>query len=746
MDEDKDAQYELLIQQEYDALINDYLNSCHRKNVEKIDKAFQFAKQAHSGVKRRSGEPYILHPIAVARIVAKDIGLGSTSICASLLHDVVEDTDTTVEDIENIFGHKIAQIVDGLTKISGGVFGEKASKQAENFRKLLLTMSEDIRVILIKIADRLHNMRTLGSMPLAKQIKIAGETEYIYAPLAHRLGLFPIKIELENLSFKFEHPETYKEIESRLEEQAPFLNSLFEDFSVPIKESLDKMGLDYTITSRVKSAYSIWKKMQKKNIPFEEVFDILALRIVFTPKPDTDEREQCWLIYSAITKLFKPHPDRTRDWLSTPKSNGYEALHVTIMGHSGQWMEVQIRSDRMNEIAEKGFAAHWKYKTGEQDESELDRWMKTIKELLKNPETNAIEFMDTFKLSLFASEIFVFTPKGEIWTLPQGATVLDYAFSIHTQLGLHCIGAKINHKLEPLTYVLQSGDQVEILTSNKQQPQQDWINYVVTAKAQSKIKGIFKRQYKIYENRGSKIFKDEMERRGIVVTKAVMDNILQAFHLKDEEDLYYKIGREAISCDDIQKEVFKDSSQNVLVKYWKLQFGGKKKKEKSDNLSNSSKLKKNKILTITEDETNYRIASCCSPIPGDEVVGFMEDDGVVVVHKRNCPNAIKLKASSGDKLVEADWETHKMLSFPAVLDIKGFDRVGVLIQIAKIISEEYNVNMHKVNIDTKDGLFEAKIHIYVHDIEDINNLCMNLIKLDCVTSVVRVENDNEELS
>ncbi len=436
---------EQMIQHEFEALLDDYAHTMHRQKVELITHAFHFAKQAHKGVRRLSGEPYIMHPLAVARICVKEIGLGSTSICSALLHDVVEDTDYTADDIRNLFGDKIAQIVDGLTKISGGVFGEQASEQAENFRKLLLTISDDIRVVLIKIADRLHNMRTLGAQPKDKQYKIAGETQYIYAPLAHRLGLFPIKTELEDLSFKYEHPDTYAEIEAKLAANKTAQMATFETFSAPIRTKLEAMGYQFSITARIKSVYSIWKKMTTQQIPFEDVYDLLAVRIVFTPNESMSEKDQCWMIYSAITEIYRPHPERIRDWISTPKANGYEALHVTVMGQDGEWIEVQIRTDRMHELAERGLAAHWKYKTGESDESELDKWLCEIKEILEHPEKDAMEFLDTFKLNLFAQEVFVFTPKGEIKTMPQGATALDFAFLLHSELGEHCIGAKVNH-------------------------------------------------------------------------------------------------------------------------------------------------------------------------------------------------------------------------------------------------------------------------------------------------------------
>ena len=479
-----EIQEDNLIEQEFQALLTDYLHSNHRKKVDIIERAFRFAKDAHQGIRRRSGEPYILHPIAVARIVCQEIGLGSTSICSALLHDVVEDTEYTVEDIENLFGKKIAMIVAGLTKISGGIFGDQASAQAENFRKLLLTMSEDIRVILIKMADRLHNMRTLGSMAPSKQYKIAGETLYIYAPLAHRLGLFAIKTELEDLSFKYEHPDAYKEISQKIADSEIKRQAAYEDFSAPITEKLHEMGVKFEMKARVKSVYSIWNKMQTKNIPFEEVYDLFAVRIIFDPEREEDEKKECWNIYSIITDIYKVHPERIRDWVSRPKANGYRALHVTVMGPDGNWTEVQIRSRKMDEIAERGFAAHWKYKVGNTDEeSELDIWLKTIKEILENPEPNALDFLDTIKLNLFASEIFVFTPKGELKTLPKDATALDFAFTLHSDMGYHCIAAKVNHKLVPLSQKLQSGDQVEILTSKTQTPKEEWIHFITTAMA-----------------------------------------------------------------------------------------------------------------------------------------------------------------------------------------------------------------------------------------------------------------------
>ncbi|MEI8084652.1 MAG: RelA/SpoT family protein [Paludibacter sp.] len=731
---------EELIQREFEALLDDYAKTNHRQKVELVTKAFNFANTAHKGIKRRSGEAYIMHPLAVARIVVKEIGLGSTSICSALLHDVVEDTDYTVEDISNLFGPKIAQIVDGLTKISGGVFAEKASEQAENFRKLLLTMSDDIRVILIKIADRLHNMRTLGSMPLAKQFKIAGETQYIYAPLAHRLGLFGIKTELENLSFKFEHPETYQEIENLLAVDEDARNRFYKEFSKPIDNKLTEMGYQFKLRARIKSVYSISRKMAARNIPFEEVYDILALRIIFKPREGMNEKDQCWMLYSAITALYKPHPERIRDWVSTPKANGYEALHVTVMAPGGKWVEIQIRSERMNDIAEKGLAAHWKYKSGLQDESELDKWMKTIKELLEHPEPNAIDFMDTFKLNLFASEIFVFTPRGEIKTIAQGATALDFAFFLHSDLGNHCIGAKVNHKLVPLSYTLNSGDQVEILTTKKQTPQFEWLDYVTTAKAKAKLKILFKREEKHLVALGQKRIEEALAAIELKPENENLVRILNHFNFTQRNELYLQAGKGVLNLNEISKIVFKPKSQNVFVKYLKNPFGGSSENKQGPTVSIDSKIDRKKSIKLTEENVgkNYKLADCCHPIPGDDVLGYVDDAEMVIIHKRQCSVADKLKTSYGERIVSAEWATHKVQSFVEVLEIKGIDKKGILIQILKVITEEHDVNINKMNIETDAGIFVGRFYIYVHDTEDINNLCRNIIKIKEINSVQRV--------
>ena len=740
---------EELIQKEFEGLLQDYLNSNHRKKVDLITKAFNFAHAAHKGVKRRSGEPYILHPLAVARIVLNEIGLGSTSICSALLHDVVEDTDYTVEDIENIFGFKIAQIVDGLTKISGGVFGEKASEQAENFRKLLLTMSDDIRVILIKIADRLHNMRTLGSMPPAKQYKIAGETEYIYAPLAHRLGLFRIKTELENLSFKYDHPETYHEIEQKLEGEKKSLNKFYNEFSESINEKLKSQGYEFELKERIKSVYSIWNKMSTRNIPFEEVYDILALRIIFESREGMDEKVQCWMIYYAITAIYKPHPERIRDWVSTPKANGYEALHVTVMTPGGRWVEIQIRSRRMHEIAERGLAAHWKYKSGQSDESELDKWLKTIKELLENPEPNAIDFIDTFKLNLFASEIFVFTPKGDIKTIAKNATALDFAFMLHSDIGYQSIAAKVNHKLVPLNTKLNSGDQVEILTSKKQTPQQEWLTYVTTAHARSKLQNYFKKEEKNLMSDGQQKVDNVMTASNIAQSNENMQVILNFYNLSQRSDLYLQVGQGSINAEDIPL-ILKPKSQSVFSKILKpfVSSSGEKKEknEKKQKTEEKTEIAEKKIdfkKTYKLNELNagksYELANCCRPIPGDDVLGYVTDQGMIQVHKRQCSLAAVIKSNFGNRIVNVEWGAHKAQTYVELLEVRGIDKVGILIEMLKVISEGYSVNIKKITIESDNGLFVGYFEVLVHDTEDLNNLISNLLLISEINSVHRVQ-------
>ena len=737
----------------FQELLDRYLESKHRKKVEIITKAFNFAKQAHKGVRRRSGEPYILHPIAVARIACVEIGLGSTSICSALLHDVVEDTDYTVEDIENLFGPKIAQIVDGLTKISGGIFGDRASAQAENFKKLLLTMNDDIRVILIKIADRLHNMRTLGSMLPSKQYKIAGETLYIYAPLANRLGLNRIKTELEDLSFKYEHPETYKEIQDKLQATQAERESVFTEFTAPIRAQLDKMKIPYRILARVKSPYSIWNKMQTKHITFEEIYDILAVRIIFTPRNEEEELNDCFDIYVAISKIYKPHPDRLRDWVSHPKANGYQALHVTLMSNKGQWIEVQIRNERMNDVAEQGFAAHWKYKEGggSEDEGELSKWLKTIKEILDDPQPDALDFLDTIKLNLFASEIFVFTPKGEIKTMPQNCTALDFAFSIHTFLGSHCIGAKVNHKLVPLSHKLQSGDQVEILTSKSQKVQPSWINFATTAKAKAKIQAILKREKKEMQQKGEDMLTDFFHQENLPSNDENIKKLCNLHHVKNYDELTLNIGQGIFSLGEADKNELKEKpSPTNWKKYISFAFGGtsKNKQEEKQAEQPALNIDKKKIIKLTPDaiQKNYILADCCKPIPGDDVLGYIDDNNRIVIHKRQCPIAAQLKTSFGNRLLAVEWETGKALNFPVNVYIKGIDGIGVLNQVTQVISQQLNVNIHKLNIESNDGIFEGRIQLYVHDVDDVNTICTNLKKINHIKKVTRIENFEDTIA
>lgn len=743
---DKEKVEEEMIEQAFQQLLNDYLATKHRKRIEIITKAFNFANQAHKGIKRRSGEPYIMHPLAVAQIVCTEIGLGSTSICAALLHDVVEDTDYTVEDIENIFGPKIAQIVDGLTKISGGIFGDRASAQAENFKKLLLTMSDDIRVILIKIADRLHNMRTLGSMLPNKQFKIAGETLYIYAPLANRLGLYKIKTELENLSFRYEHPEEYQEIENKLAATATERDKVFKEFTAPIRAQMDKMGLKYRILARVKSIYSIWNKMQTKHVPFEEIYDLLAVRIIFEPRNADEELNDCFDIYVSISKIYKPHPDRLRDWVSHPKANGYQALHVTLMGNNGQWIEVQIRSERMNDVAEQGFAAHWKYKEGggSEDEGELDKWLRTIKEILDDPQPDAIDFLDTIKLNLFASEIFVFTPKGEIKTMPQNSTALDFAFSLHTDIGSHCIGAKVNHKLVPLSHKLQSGDQVEVLTSKSQRVQPEWEVFATTARARAKIAAILRKEQRNCQKEGDTLLNEFFKKEELRLDDLLIDKLVKVHNMKNRDEFLIAIGNKKIVLGDLDKNALKEKQGTNWKKFLTFSFGGNKdNKEPVEEKVPQEKEKINtkQILKLTEEniQKNYIMAECCHPIPGDDVLGYMDENDRIIIHKHQCPVAARLKSSYGNRILATEWDTHKELSFLVNIYIKGIDAMGLLNEVTQVISRQLNVNIRKLSIETTDGIFEGNIQLYVHDVDDVKTICNNLKQIQNIKQVTRVE-------
>ena len=757
-----DEHSELTVQEPQDKMVDDafqhlldsYIASRHRKKVDIITKAFNFARQAHKGVKRLSGEPYIMHPIAVAQIACTEIGLGSTSICAALLHDVVEDTDYTVEDIANIFGPKIAQIVDGLTKISGGIFGGQASAQAENIKKLLLTMSDDIRVILIKICDRLHNMRTLESQPANKQYKIAGETLYIYAPLANRLGLNKIKTELENLSFKFEHPEEYNTIQRKLAITQESRDELFEQFTAPIREALDKMGVNYKILTRVKSPYSIWNKMQTKHVSFDEIFDILAVRIIFKPKNRENEINECFNIYVAVSKIYKSHPDRLRDWLSHPKTNGYQALHVTLMSKQGRWIEVQIRSDRMDEIAEQGFAAHWKYKEGEEyteDEGELNDWLRTIKEILDDPQPDAMDFLDAIKLNLFASEIFVFTPKGEIKTMPAGCTALDFAFQIHTFLGSHCIGAKVNHRLVPLSHKLQSGDQVEILTSNSQHVQADWINFVSTAKAKGKIQAILRRENREIQKKGEQVLTDFLARHDMEVNVSVLDKLCELHEVKKHEQLFQCIGDKSIILGekDIDELLGKNKREGGKKGWRRLIpfLGGKEKAkvvkeafEAQDYFIVPKDFNRKKPVYITENNiTQFLFPDCCHPIPGDDALGFIDNKNRIEIHKRNCQVANRLKSSYGNRLLDVKWDMHRRMYFDATIVMRGIDRLGLLNELTQVISHQLNVDMKMLTFKTNENIFDGEIDLRVHDRDDVQNI---MDELKAIRGIQEIHLDN----
>lgn len=753
-------------QQIYDAfrgLLDVYLSSNHRKKIDIITRAFNFAKQAHKGVRRRSGEPYIMHPIAVARIACEEIGLGSTSICAALLHDVVEDTEYTVEDIQNLFGPKIANIVEGLTKISGGIFGDRASLQAETFKKLLLTMSEDIRVILIKIADRLHNMRTLSSMLPSKQYKIAGETLYIYAPIASRLGLNKIKNELEDLSFRYEHPDDYRFIHEKLAATQQERDTVFKEFTAPIRKALDELHLTYTIDARIKTPYSIWKKMQDKHVTFEEVFDILATRIVFQPKEGEDEVNTCFNIYVALTKIYRLHPDRTRDWVNHPKANGYQALHVTLMSHRGEWIEVQIRSQRMQDIAEQGVAAHWRYKdhvnantkdgkAADNAEGQMDSWIHTIKEILDDPQPDSLDLLDTIKLNLYASEIAVFTPKGEIKTMPAGATALDFAFSIHSFLGTNCIGAKINHKLVPATEKLHSGDQVEILTARTQQVKREWLNYVITAKARSKIQACLRKMDREQEQQGETIMRQWCMSKNLEYNAQNLDK-LRIFHQRPTASaLLRDIASHTLNLSDDDLAVLRGHHNGTKLSWRKLIPFVANHPSTSANKATAiaadhttplefvSSIDRRKVFTITPLNIDHcTIAPCCHPIPGDDALGYVDEASqTFTIHLRDCPEAAKLKSQFGNNIVAVRWNMQHSHLFLTTIHVEGADEPGTLFKIAESLFLHSGINAKGMTIDTDKGLFYADLKVYVHDTKEVNALCQDLLKVEAILKAVRV--------
>ena len=715
------------------------LHACKR-TLEKGDKllirkAFDIALEAHKDMRRKSGEPYIYHPIAVAHICAEEIGLGTTSIVCALLHDVVEDTDLTLDDIRGLFSDKEAKIIDGLTKISG-VFDQGSSLQAENFRKMLLTLSEDVRVILIKLADRLHNMRTLESMKRDKQLKIASETLYLYAPLAHRLGLNAIKTELEDLGLKYTEPDVYEDIQRQLIEGEPERKRFIAKFIVPIKEILDEQGLKAKIIGRPKSIYSINNKIKTKGVPFEEIFDLFAIRIIIDTPPER-EKSDCWRVYSIVTDFYHPSPERLRDWISTPKANGYESLHTTVMGPDGKWVEVQIRTVRMDELAEKGYAAHWKYKDSA-NESQLDDWIRKIREILENPHENALEFLDDFKLNLFAEEIFAFTPKGEMKTLPINATALDFAFDIHTEVGEKCIGAKVNHKLVPLSYKLKSGDQVEVLTSNKQTPKEDWLGYVVTARAKAKIKNALKEERRKVSEEGREMLERKFNHLKIDFTVQNINELANYFKLPSSQELFYRVAVGNINVKHLKD--FHQEQGKIVHK-----TGSIKKADAAPSLEQmvANARGKSDMLVIGENlnKIDYKFSPCCTPIPGDDVFGFITINEGIKIHRVNCPNAVQLLSNYAYRVVKAKWTSQELISFLAGIRITGIDEVGLVNNITKIISNELNVNMRSISFDTNDGTFEGSVTVFVHDTTHLTELMKKLKKVNGVLTVTRMDSN-----
>ncbi|HUU99417.1 MAG TPA: RelA/SpoT family protein [Bacteroidales bacterium] len=734
------------IQDEYDSLVNNLLRCNKPGDREMIDKAFKIANEAHWNMRRKSGEPYILHPIAVAKIVNQEIGIGAKSIATALLHDVVEDTDYSLEDVERDFGPKIASLIDGLTKISSTYNKEHSSSlQAENFRKMLLTISDDLRVILIKIADRLHNMRTLDSMPENKKMKVAGETIFLYAPLANRIGLYAIKSELEDLSFRFRQPAIYEEIASKLKHGEKKNTALINRFSLPIIDKLTGTGLKYDISGRPKSIFSIWKKMQSKNVPFEEIYDVLAVRIVFEPVPGISEKTTCWNIYSTITDIYLPKPDRLRDWISRPKPNGYEALHLTVMGPEGRWIEVQIRSNRMDEIAERGYAAHYKYKGDNLPETELDKWIKKIRMMLENPHEDPYEFLDEFKLNLFSSEIMVFTPKGTLVSLPKGASALDFAYEIHTEIGNKAIGAKINYKLNPINAILMSGDQVEIITSDIAKPEKEWLSFVRTSKAKEAIKNKLKTESSDRIQKGMDILEAKLNELGVNPNSEILKKIMLSYDVLNKDELYSGIELGIIKLDNLKKIIKKSPSKNV-IKYWELKLLGTKKEKKEEEVL-PEKIDINAPFLLRENVENaqqsYEIAKCCNPIPGDEVTGYRSPEGPIIIHKPKCPVAIRIMSNEGNRIIAVKWAMHKLVSFLARISMTGVDRIGLVNEITNIISSELKVNMTSINISVHDGIFEGTIDLYVHHTQDLNNLILKISNIKGIENVIRVEDFSE---
>jgi len=716
----------------YRALLRGCNDKTNKEDKKKIRKAFNLAVKGHENVRRKSGEPYILHPIAVAHICAKEIGLGTVSIICALLHDIVEDTDYTISDIEKNFGKKIAIIINGLTKIAD-VFDQKVSIQAENFRKMLLTLSDDVRVIIIKLADRLHNMRTLDAMSKQQKLKIASETLYLYAPLAHRLGLYAIKTELEDLGLKFTKPEIYKAISIKLNETKISRNKYINKFSLPIKNVLKEEGLKTTIKGRPKSIYSIREKIINKGVTFDNIFDKFAIRII-VDSDKQNERSDCWKIYSIVTDFYKPNPDRLRDWISTPKVNGYESLHTTVMGEDGKWVEVQIRSKRMDEIAEKGYAAHWNYKNQGIKTHELDNWINKISTLLENPDSNAIDFVDDFKLNLFSGEIYVFTPKGDLKTLPKGATALDFAFEIHTQIGMTCLGVKVNGRLVPLSHLLLSGDQVEIITSKKQHPRKDWLRFVVTSQARSKIKGALKKEEKVIAKNGKELAERKLRHLRVKLNKDTENELIKHFKCSSSQELYFRFGNGQISNPDIKEFIkLKNAGwyQNIKNRIYKSRKITK------------SEIKDNIIVFNEDDEIlDYKISGCCNAIPGDEIFGFLSIIDGLKVHREDCPNAIELRANYAYRILKAKWTAKDKIDFTANLKINGIDSVGLVNNVTQIISKQLHVDIKAINIITDDGVFEGEITLKVHTETFLREITKKLEKIEGIVKISRTYKHN----
>lgn len=709
-----------------------------------IKKAFTISMEAHKDMRRKSGEPYIYHPLEVAQICVEEIGLGATSIICALLHDVVEDTDMTLKEIEKEFGSKVARIIDGLTKISGN-FEQGTSAQAENFRKMLITLSEDVRVILIKLADRLHNMRTLGSMARNSQLKIAHETIFIYAPLAHRLGLYKIKSELEDLYLKYTEPEMFKDIAQKLKSTKSTRDRFIDNFIKPIKKKLQDTGtgIEFIIKGRPKHIYSIWNKIKKQHTAFEEIFDLFAIRIILTNIPPEKEKSACWQVYSIVTDEYKPNPDRLKDWISIPKANGYESLHTTVMSHTGQWVEVQIRTERMDEISERGYAAHFKYKGNDTSmNAPLDRWINQVRETLQSDNKSAIEFLEDFRGNFYNEEVFVFTPKGDLKVLRKGATVLDFAFEIHTDIGKKCTAGKVNNQLVPISYTLQNGDQVEILTTKNQKPSEDWLRFVTTSKAKARIKDLLKEENKVYYSDGKEIITKRFKLLGLENNLETLNQLRAYFNKKDYNDLYYAFGKAYILPDEIKK--FKAERDARLNKQAKIEIDNKAFIDAKSFEKEFKKVKGNDTLYIGDDlqEIDFTLARCCNPIPGDDVFGFLTVNEGIKIHRNSCPNAQQLLSQYGNRVIKARWSSQVAKAFVATIHLDGIDRMGMIQDISKVISSELHINMRSLAVDTNDGIFTGDIKLYVQDTRHLETLMKSLGEIEGVHQVTRVDAEN----